>query len=159
QEYTIASDAAATGITGTGSASVSVGVNGQQVAHPHCCGIFGLAHVYSGGDTPGTDFMIVVGYGQYPPVGVVCKTPTSYCLGTDEELGGAGGDLGTTRMPNIVAIIVYDHGANKEYGYANNSPIYSGQSPFTTLNSGTRIHLGGGGDLSQPAPIIARDLW
>ena len=160
QEYTIALDAAATGITGTGSASVSVGVNGQQVATQlYCCGIFGLAHVYNGVDTPGTDFMVVTGYGQNPPVGVMCTTSTSYCLGTDEELGGVGGDLTTTRMPNIVAIIVYDHSANKEYGYANNSPIYSGLSPSTTLDSGTRIHLGGGGDLSQPAPIIARDLW
>jgi hypothetical protein len=156
EEYTIAGDASATGITG-GTGSTSVIYNGQAVTNEFCCGMFGIAHKYNAGDVTGTDFLVVLAYGLTGNGNWAnCTTATTYCIGLDEEGAGEGRDYGTSQI-NTILSIVFNSGTNTVTGTLNGQLLINNSPPDTTINPGTSIHFGGGGDLGQPDPATMRE--
>ncbi len=158
QEYNIGgSDTAATGIPG-GNASVTVLYNGKSVQTGSCCGMFGISHKYNAADTQGTDFLIDLSWGTSSLT--VCGSASSFCLAIDEE-GQPGppdqADYGTAVI-NLLAVVTFDQSANRVTGAVNNRTVFNNSPPANaTLTPGNFIHLGGGGDLSQPAPVFMRE--
>jgi hypothetical protein len=51
----------------------------------------------------------------------------------------------------------YDPTANAVITYLNGVQKFSHSPPKANLNASTNIHLGGGGDLSQPDPVLMRE--
>jgi hypothetical protein len=152
-EYTIGptTDDPATGITG-GTSATTVLMNFKVIALERCCGQFGLAHIYNGVQTPGTDFMIDQSYGARD-----CSSSTTVCLGLDRE-GASGPHANLTAVDgdNGFFAITFDGGFVYNLYYNNGTPLDTHTSG-TAQNSGTRIHLGGGGDLSQPDSVSFRE--
>jgi hypothetical protein len=162
-EYSIAGDAAATGIgSGTGKMTVFlIGKNIQQSGA--CCGSFGRSHAYNAGNAQGTDYILMMPYGTGIPNGATCPGgSTTFCIGVDEESQGQIADLpGQPSAPynvpvNVIAMVNIDPAGAVEKAYLNGNQIYShtGNPPLNVPGS---IHLGGGGDLSQPGQITFRD--
>jgi hypothetical protein len=162
QEYILAGDNYAVGING-GTAAVSIAYNGKPVAGTtYCCGVFGLTHHYDATDTFGTDFMVALGYGfDDPPSGsgvnVNCGTASTYCAGAEEESENDLADYGSSPVDNALVVTEFDPSANAVSSYLNGKPLFSHSPPTATINAGTAIHLGGGGDLSQPDPVLMRE--
>lgn len=157
QEYTIVSDSASVGINGAG-ADESIVYNGTGIhpASPYCCGIFGTAHKYNASDTVGTDFLIWFGYGN---AGTFCKagSSTTFSMGLEEEQVCDQADYGSSVI-SLIGIVTFNQASNTVTGSVNGHSLFSNSPPAgTPLNSGLRIHFGGGGDLSQPAPVIMRE--
>ncbi len=150
-EYTITADASATGITG-GSAAVSVVLNGKPLLDSTmCCGSFGLTHFWSAANTAGTNFSIGINYGTSIYTGF-CTTSTSFCTTVDME--------GTTWQPfadystffisnSFVLYASYNPSGTAATTYTNNHAVASTSGAGAAW--GLSIHLGGGGDLTQPA--------
>lgn len=157
QEYTLSGDQSATGVNG-GTGSISVVYNGKSLTQGVCCGQFGIAHKYNAGDISGTDFMLGIGYGQ-PSSGLRCQTTTTYCIGIDEEQGGSGNDQGDygSSIINLEAFVTFSSGTNTVTAQVNSHSIFNNSPPAATIDAGLSIHLGGGGDLSQPAPVYMRE--
>lgn len=157
QEYALLNDQGATGITGTGSSSSSIFYNGTFVTNnQYCCGVFGISHQSTAGNTTGTDFILLAGFGNSGFADCCCLTPTTYCFGIDEEGAGDSVDVGTTKI-SLAAFVTYDKASNAVAGTLNGRSVFSASPPNATLNSGTSVHLGGGGDLSGPAPVTFRE--
>lgn len=159
-EYTLTGDAAATGIT-AGTGSLGILYNGAANVSMECCGSFGMTHAYNAGDTEGTDFTLYTAFGQDPPVGVSCGMTTTYCLGIDEELAGDQADfpINPTGIPVLLAI-THNSVANSTSAWANGTSLFTRAPPcggVCTIDSGTSVHVGGGGDLSQPADLAMRE--
>lgn len=156
QEYALTNDQNSIGITSTGSSSVSIVYNGISVTtNNFCCGVFGITHQASVSNVKGTDFSIVLAFGN---AGLAfCQTSATYCIGIDEELAGDVFDYGSTSI-NLIGVVTYNISTNIVTGTVNTHSIFSLSPPDgNTLNSGIAVHFGGGGDLSQPAPATMRE--
>jgi hypothetical protein len=161
QEYALSGDNFSTGING-GTKAMGIMYNGKPVANQsYCCGVFGLTHKYDAPDTYGTDFMAALGYGWRDSggngVGINCGKSNTYCVGAEEEENNDLYDYGTSPVENAIVVTQFDPSANAVISYLNGAKVLSHSPPKATLNASTAIHLGGGGDLSQPDPILMRE--
>ena len=162
QEYALANDNFATGING-GSKAIGIMYNGKPVANQvYCCGVIGLTHKYNATDTTGTDFMLALAYGWKDSGGCCiatnCGKNNTYCVGAEEEENNDLYDYGTSPLDNAMVVTQFDPTANAVITYLNGTQVMSHSPPKAkVINAGTAIHLGGGGDLSQPAPVLMRE--
>ena len=163
QEYALSGDNFAMGING-GSKAMGIMYNGKPVANSvYCCGVIGLTHKYNANDTAGTDFMLALAYGWRDSGGcciaVNCGTATSYCVGAEEEENNDLADYGTSPVANALVVTQYDPSNNSVSTYLNGVQKFSHSPPKAKLNASTAIHLGGGGDLSQPDAVLMREAF
>ncbi len=163
QEYALSGDNFATGING-GSKAMGIMYNGKPVANSvYCCGVIGLTHKYNASDTHGTDFMLALAYGWRDSGGcciaVNCGSSTSYCVGAEEEEDNDLADYGTSPVANALVVTQFDPTSNAVSTFLNGTQKFSHSPPKATLNAGTAIHLGGGGDLSQPDAVLMREAF
>jgi hypothetical protein len=161
QEYSLSGDAFATGING-GSKAVGIMYNGKPVTNQvYCCGVIGITHKYNATDTAGTDFMLALAYGWRDSGGcciaVNCGKNNSYCVGAEEEENNDLYDYGTSPLENAMVVTQFDPGPNAVITHLNGKKVLMKSPPKAKINAGTAIHLGGGGDLSQPAPVRMRE--
>jgi hypothetical protein len=162
-EYSLSNDAFATGING-GSKAMGIMYNGKPVANQvYCCGVIGLTHKYNANDTTGTDFMLALAYGWKDSGGCCiatnCGKANSYCVGAEEEENNDLYDYGTSPLDNAMVVTEFDPSPNAVITYLNGTKVLTHSPPKAKLNAGTAIHLGGGGDLSQPAPVRMREAF
>ncbi len=172
QEYALSNDGLATGING-GSKAIGIMYNGQPVPNQvYCCGTFGLTHPHvPATDTYGTDFMAALAYGWRDSGGcciaVNCGKSNTYCVGAEEEENNDLYDYGTSPVENAMVVTQFDPNPTATHGtvitYLNGKQVLSKSPPAPLsrgnypINAGTAIHLGGGGDLSQPDPVLMRE--
>jgi hypothetical protein len=161
QEYSLSGDAFATGVNG-GRKAVGLMYNGKPVANQvYCCGTFGITHKYNTNDTYGTDFMTVLAYGWKDANGCCiatnCGAANKYCVGAEEEENNDLYDYGTSPIENAMVVVQFDPTPNAVICYLNGTKVFTHSPPKADLNPGTAIHLGGGGDLSQPDPVRMRE--
>lgn len=155
--YTLVNDQNATGVNGPASSS-SITYIGRSMVPPAsspggmCCGPFGIGHAYNSPDTLGTDFFISIafGHGNFSQWNQ-CISATNYCIGIDEESEGDWADYGSSII-NLIATITYDQPSNKVTADLNGTQLINKTPTATFSNTGNTIHLGAGGDLSEPAP-------
>jgi hypothetical protein len=148
--------------------------NGKPLANQnYCCGTFGLTHHYNANDTYGTDFMAALSYGWKDSggccVAVNCGKANTYCVGAEEEENNDLADYGTSPVDNAMVVTQFDPNPTATHGtvisYLNGVKVLSNSPPAPLsrpvgplpINAGKAIHLGGGGDLSQPAPVLMRE--
>jgi hypothetical protein len=163
QEYAISGDNFAMGVTG-GSKAIGLMYNGKPVANNHyCCGVFGITHKYNANDTFGTDFMLALAYGWKDSNGcciaVNCGASNKYCVGAEEEENNDLYDYGSSPVDNAIVITQFDPGANAVVTFLNGMQVLSHSPPKANINAGTAVHLGGGGDLSGPDPVLMREAF
>ncbi len=163
QEYALSGDNYATGING-GTKAMGIMYNGKPVANSvYCCGVIGLTHKYNANDTHGTDFMLALAYGWRDSGGcciaVNCGSSTSYCVGAEEEEDNDLADYGTSPVANALVVTQFDPTSNAVSTFLNGVQKFSHSPPKAQLNAGTAIHLGGGGDLSQPDAVLMREAF
>jgi hypothetical protein len=161
QEYSLSGDAFATGITG-GTKAMGIMYNGKPIPNQvYCCGVIGLTHKYNAEDTFGTDFMLALAYGWRDSGGcciaVNCGKSNSYCVGAEEEENNDLYDYGTSPLENAMVVTQFDPTPNAVITYLNGKQVLMKSPPKAKINAGTAIHLGGGGDLSQPDPVRMRE--
>ncbi len=162
QEYALSGDNYATGIN-AGSTAMGIMYNGKPVANQvYCCGVFGLTHkALPATDVAGTDFMLALAYGWKDSGGcciaVNCGKSGNYCVGAEEEENNDLFDYGSSPVDNAVVVTQFDPTANAVTSYLNGTQQFSHSPPKAKLNAGKAIHLGGGGDLSQPDPVLMRE--
>ena len=163
QEYALSGDNFATGVTG-GSKAIGLMYNGRPVPNTvYCCGVFGITHKYNAEDVFGTDFMIALAYGWRDTNGcciaVNCGKNNSYCVGAEEEENNDLFDYGSSPVDNALVVTQFDPAANAVITFMNGKQVLSHSPPKAKINAGTAIHLGGGGDLSQPDPVLMREAF
>ena len=163
QEYALSGDNFATGING-GKTAMGIMYNGKPVASSvYCCGVIGLTHKYNATDTHGTDFMLALAYGWRDSGGcciaVNCGSSTSYCVGAEEEEDNDLADYGTSPVANALVVTQFDPTSNAVSTFLNGTQKFSHSPPKAQLNAGTAVHLGGGGDLSQPDAVLMREAF
>jgi hypothetical protein len=161
QEYSLSGDNFATGING-GSKAMGILYHGKPIANQvYCCGVIGLTHKYNAADTTGTDFMLALAYGWKDSGGCCiatnCGKNNTYCVGAEEEENNDLYDYGTAPLDNAVVVTQFDPTPNAVITYLNGTKVLTHSPPKAKLNAGTAIHLGGGGDLSQPDPVRMRE--
>jgi hypothetical protein len=162
QEYALSGDSLATGVNG-GSKAIGIMYNGKPVANQvYCCGTFGLTHPHAPAtDVAGTDFMAALAYGWKDSGGcciaVNCGKNNTYCVGAEEEENNDLFDYGTSPIDNAMVVTQFDPTPNAVITYLNGTQEFSHSPPKAKINAGTAIHLGGGGDLSQPDPVLMRE--
>jgi len=161
QEYSLSGDNFATGING-GSKAIGIMYNGKPIANQvYCCGVIGITHKYNATDTAGTDFMLAMAYGWKDSGGcciaVNCGASNKYCVGAEEEENNDLYDYGTSPLDNAVVVTQFDPTPNAVITYLNGKQVLMKSPPKAKINAGTAVHLGGGGDLSQPAPVRMRE--
>jgi len=87
-----------------------------------------------------------------------CGASNKYCVGAEEEENNDMYDYGTSPVDNAMVVTQYDPTANAVIVYLNGTLGLTKSPPKAgKLNAGTAIHLGGGGDLSQPDPVLMRE--
>jgi hypothetical protein len=160
-EYTLAGDNLATGING-GMKALGIMYNGKPVANQiYCCGVIGLTHKYNATDVAGTDFMLALAYGWKDSGGCCiatnCGKNNMYCVGAEEEENNDLYDYGTSPVDNAFVVTQFDPTPNAVITYLNGTKVLTHSPPKAKINAGTALHLGGGGDLSQPAPVRMRE--
>ena len=138
--------------------------NGRQVPNTvYCCGVFGITHKYNAEDVFGTDFMVALAYGWRDANGcciaVNCGKNNSYCVGAEEEENNDLFDYGSSPVDNALVVTQFDPAANAVITFMNGKQVLSHSPPKAKINAGTAIHLGGGGDLSQPDPVLMREAF
>jgi hypothetical protein len=161
QQYALAEDGDSVGIR-AGNNAMGILYNGKSIPNEtYCCGLFGLTHRYDMGNIYGTDFMVVLGYGHGESwVNINCGSSTSYCVGAEEESYNDLVDIPFTE--NAVVVTQFDP-SPKVATYLNGVRLFSRGSPWVTqqtgnpINAGRSIHLGGGGDLTQPDRVQMRE--
>ena len=136
--------------------------NGKPVANQvYCCGVFGITHKYNGGDNYGTDFMVALAFGWKDGGGCCiatnCGASNKYCVGAEEEENNDLYDYGSSPVENAMVVTQFDPGPNAVTSYLNGAKVLTHSPPKANLNSGTAVHVGGGGDLSQPDPVRMRE--
>jgi hypothetical protein len=161
QEYALSGDAFATGVNG-GSTEIGLLYNGKPVPNQvYCCGVFGITHKYNANDTFGTDFMVALAQGWRDSGGcciaVNCGTANSYCVGAEEEENNDLYDYGNSPIENAMVVTQFDPSANAVVTFLNGTQVLSHSPPKAQINAGTAVHVGGGGDLSQPDPVLMRE--
>jgi len=161
-EYSLSGDNYATGING-GSKAIGIMYNGKPVASQvYCCGVIGITHKYNASDTTGTDFMLALAYGWKDSGGCCiatnCGASNKYCVGAEEEENNDLYDYGTSPLDNAWVVTQFDPTPNAVITYLNGTKVLTHSPPKAgKINAGTAVHLGGGGDLSQPAPVRMRE--
>jgi hypothetical protein len=161
-EYSLSGDNFATGING-GSKAIGIMYNGKPVANQvYCCGVIGITHKYNATDTTGTDFMLALAYGWKDSNGCCiatnCGASNKYCVGAEEEENNDLYDYGTSPLDNAMVVTQFDPTPNAVITYLNGTKVLTHSPPKAgKINAGTAVHLGGGGDLSQPAPVRMRE--
>ncbi len=161
-EYTLPNDAYALGING-GKMATGIMYNGKPVPNQvYCCGVIGLTHKYNAQDVTGTDFMLALAYGWKDSGGCCiatnCGKNNTYCVGAEEEENNDLYDYGTSPLDNAFVVTEFDPGPNAVITYLNGTKVLTHSPPKSKMiNAGTAVHLGGGGDLSQPAPVRMRE--
>jgi Alpha-L-arabinofuranosidase B, catalytic len=163
QEYALSGDNYATGING-GTKAMGIMYNGKPVANSvYCCGVIGLTHKYNANDTAGTDFMLALAYGWRDSGGcciaVNCGSASTYCVGAEEEENNDLADYGSSPVANALVVTQYDPTTNAVSTYLNGVQKFSHTPPKAKLNASTAVHLGGGGDLSQPDAVLMREAF
>lgn len=163
QEYALSGDNFATGVTG-GSKTIGLMYNGKPVANNHyCCGVFGITHKYNAEDIHGTDFMVALAYGWKDSNGcciaVNCGASNKYCVGAEEEEANDLFDYGTSPVENALVVTQYDSAKNAVITFLNGAQVLSHSPPKAQMNAGRAVHLGGGGDLSGPDPVLMREAF
>jgi hypothetical protein len=163
QEYALSGDNYSTGIT-AGKSSIGLMYNGKPVANSvYCCGVFGLTHKYNANDTAGTDFMLALAYGWRDSGGcciaVNCSKSNTYCVGAEEEENNDLADYGSSPIANALVVTQFDSSKNAVSTYLNGTMMFSHSPPKASLNVSTAIHVGGGGDLSQPDNVLMREAF
>ena len=163
QEYALSGDNFATGVTG-GTKAIGLMYNGKPVPNTvYCCGVFGITHKYDAEDVFGTDFMLALAYGWRDANGcciaVNCGKNNSYCVGAEEEENNDLFDYGSSPVDNALVVTQFDPAANAVITFMNGKQVLSHSPPKAKINAGTAIHLGGGGDLSQPDPVLMREAF
>jgi hypothetical protein len=137
--------------------------NGKPVTSKYCCGVIGLTHKYDAKDIGGTDFMLALAYGWKDEGGcciaVNCGKSNTYCVGSEEEENNDLSDYGTSPVENALVVTQFDPSSNTVITYLNGKKMVEKSPPKAKLNAGTAIHLGGGGDLSQPDPVLMREAF
>jgi hypothetical protein len=161
QEYSLSGDNFATGING-GSKAMGILYHGKPIANQvYCCGVIGLTHKYNATDTTGTDFMLALAYGWKDSGGCCiatnCGASNKYCVGAEEEENNDLYDYGTSPLDNAVVVTQFDPTPNAVITYLNGKQVLMKSPPKAKINAGTALHLGGGGDLSQPDPVRMRE--
>ncbi len=169
-------DAALTGVPG-GENPASIIYLGEPFQETSCCGQFLLSHTLPPTrDVNGTDFGLALGYGCWnggcSGININCATTTSFCLASDEE-GNADGppyddgnntSYSDTRWPNAFAAVTFDPATKRVSGFINGgitwsiSPSIVYHCSGCTLSPGNHLHLGMGGDGSNPAKVVAREM-
>jgi hypothetical protein len=164
QEYAIRSGNNENYSTGINAGKTSMGLmyNGKPVANTvYCCGVFGLTHKYNENDTYGTDFMVALAYGWRDSGGcciaVNCSKSNTYCVGAEEEENNDLYDYGSSPVENAMVVTQFDSSKNAVITYLNGTQVMSHSPPKASLNVSKAIHIGGGGDLSQPDPVRMRE--
>jgi hypothetical protein len=103
--------------------------------------------------------MVALSYGQRSGNSTDCATSSTYCAGAEEESTVDMADYGSQPIGNAAVVIAFDPVADTVSGWLNGASLFSRSPPSIAINTGTSIHLGGGGDLSQPAPTIMREAF
>jgi hypothetical protein len=157
--YLISGDVPATGING-GTTATSVWLSSTVLDHATCCGVFGISHASTAPDTPGTDFLLFTDIANnYPPDTASCTA--GHCVGVDVEAFISPTNSYTATVgDNANYLVTWDGtsgaGTNTFCNYYNGTQL--GCAPATTSgqNTPTSVHLGAGGDDSDPAPVMFR---
>jgi hypothetical protein len=162
-EYSLSNDNFATGING-GSKAIGIMYNGKPVANQvYCCGVIGITHKYNAADVTGTDFMLALAYGWKDANGCCiatnCGASNKYCVGAEEEENNDLYDYGTSPLENAFVVTQFDPTPNAVIVHLNGTKVLTHSPPKAKINAGTAVHLGGGGDLSQPAPVRMREAF
>ena len=161
-EFTIAGDAGLTGVPAGTSTDATVILSGRAVEPPgggtNCCGTAGKTHCYSCADTPGQDFTIQLSWSNGGTF-MNCLTSNAFCLGLDiEQQYQTGGNLGSSPV-DFIAMSSWNHTTNYLTGAVNGKTVFYALPPGgDTMAPGNSMHWGGGGDLSQYAMGINRDV-
>lgn len=156
-QYTIASDAPATGVTGGSNpiGVVAVGYPELSGARTYCCGFFGISHAYNAATTEGTDFLAMLAFGN----GTFTACGPNYCAGLDEEQVTQLGNYSTTLWANTALFTTQGPGGTTISVWLNSHQLFNAATPTAgTMNPGTSVHLGGGGDLSQMNAILREGI-
>lgn len=162
-EYALAGDANAAGIT-AGTSSISLLYDGKAETTTYCCGPAGIGHAYNVVDTFGTTFYQSVANGQFGNnAGNQCQQPGTFCAGADEESIGDLVDYSASNIGSVFAATAFNSSTNQVSSYINGGQLRSPIEPAAALCTGCTginlpgsVHVGGGGDLSQPAPALMR---
>lgn len=64
---------------------------------------------------------------------------------------------GEDPVENALVVTQFDPSPNAVITYLNGTQVLSHSPPKAKLNVSTAIHVGGGGDLSQPDPVRMRE--
>jgi hypothetical protein len=164
-EYFIGpNDAASIGIN-AGLFPVTVVFNGQffNTGLAGCCGSWGLAHLWNGGNVEGTDFLVlsIVGTTDGFAISGNCVSGTVACFGAEQEQVSDGGAISPTPanvlgfIDNDIQNFCTDADYNGHHLYTH-CPADSQIPPSFIINPDIHIHLGGGGDLSK-TPTVWRE--
>jgi hypothetical protein len=88
-----------------------------------------------------------------------CPTSNTFCLGLDiEQQYQTGGNLGSSPL-DFIAMSSWNHTTNYLTGALNGKTVFYSLPPGgDTMAPGNSMHWGGGGDLSQYAMGINRDV-
>jgi len=78
-------------------------------------------------------------------------------VGAEEEENNDLYDYGTSPLENAMVVTQFDPGPNAVLTHLNGNKVMMKSPPKAKINAGLAIHLGGGGDLSQPAPVRMRE--
>ena len=148
-----------TGIN-AGTSAVSVMEVSQLKSEAACCGNLGLAHLWNGGDTPGTDFILFQSYGTgNGSTTGFCLAANTICVGIDLEglTGSPVVDLPSNSAgQNMVLTGTFaGTGTNVFTEYFNNRLVWNASAPGQ--NTGKKGRLGAGGDLTHPGAIYFRE--
>jgi len=150
--------------TGINAGKTSMGLmyNGKPVANAvYCCGVFGVTHMHNENDTAGTDFMVALAYGWSDTGGcciaVNCAASNKYCVGAEEEEDNDLYDYGSSPVENALVVTQFDPTKNAVISFLNGTQVLSHSPPKASLNVSTAMHIGGGGDPSQPDPVRMRE--
>jgi hypothetical protein len=155
-EYTLAADASAAGLTG-GTGPMSVYAVGTTLAVTlACCGYDGITHKYNAGDVTGTEFQLLIAY-DGATFSTPCTSTTNFCAGFDFE-GGPVGDPGFFEFASAIQSVIQvgTFGGGLANLWINGHQLIT-NAAVSGINTGTSIHLFGGGDLSQVAAFDFRE--
>jgi Alpha-L-arabinofuranosidase B, catalytic len=161
-EFTIPGDAGLTGVPAGSGSDVTVILSGGSVEPPgggtNCCGTAGKTHCYNCGDVPGQDFTIAASWSSGGAF-MNCPNAGTFCLGLDIETQYlTGGNLGPSPV-NFIAMSSWNHTTNYITGAINGKTVFYTLPPNgDTMAPGNSMHWGGGGDLSQNAIGVNRDV-
>jgi len=152
-------DGNSTGIVSGGADRTLVEIGQFQPGNGACCGNWGpSAHTLG---VNGSSFLIALGFGD-PGPGVLECNGNSYCATIDCEAGAGCNATGFPPSPlysinlptNSNLVIAKYNSATRQNSISFNAAnYYSVTAGVGYMATGTKWSLGGGGDLTTPAPV------